>query len=486
MPLPPLSDDILGLGIALGIGLLIGVERERAKGTGSGRAAAGVRTFMLLGLAGALAHLVGAVGVLVAGIFVTLAMLASYRRSQAADPGLTTEVAMLLTFFLGVLAMWNTPLAAGLGVVVALVLASKSRLHRFTRQVLSAQELHDLLVLAAAAFVVLPLLPDRTIDPWDAINPRKLWLLVVAVMAVSSAGYVALHAFGSRLGLALAGLAGGFVSSTATIAAMADRARAAPESSPSFASAGLISNVGTIIQLTIVIAMLSPELLRLAAWPLAMAGMVAAGAALVASWRAFSSPSDGRALAGKRPFEPMRVLAFVAILATIVLLAAIARHWLGAGSLPWVLAASGLADVHAAAASAGQLVATRQVGADQALVAVLAALASNSLVKCVVAAVKGGRHYAMRMIPGIVLMVVAFAVTMGLTQTAQAREWRAAQVSCVGNARYQGVSLMCSANASRFISTSPIRLTNRITPVSNHDRPAQPPTSASAPRTKSS
>lgn len=414
MPMPPLSDEILGLGVALGVGLLIGIERERAKGTGPRRAAAGVRTFTLLGLVGALANMVGDIGILVAGIFVTLVMLASYQRSQATDPGLTTEVAMLATFFLGVLAMRTMPVAAGLGVVVALVLASKTPLHRFTRQVLSAQELHDLLLLVAAAFVVLPLLPDRPVDPWDAINPRKLWLLVVAVMAVSSAGYVALRAFGSTLGLALAGLAGGFVSSIATIAAMGDRAKASAGSSASFASAGLLSNVGTIIQLTVVLAALSPEFLKHAAWPLAAAGVVAVGAAVIASWRAFSTAGDGRNLAGKRPFEPMRVLAFVAILAAIVLLAAIARHWLGAGSLPWVLAASGLADVHAAAASAAQLVTTGQVDADQALVAVLAALATNSLMKCVVAGLRGGRHYAMRVIPGIVLMVVAFAATMAL------------------------------------------------------------------------
>lgn len=410
-----LSEQIIGLGVALGVGLLIGVERERAKGTGPRRAAAGVRTFTLLGLVGGLAHLVGDIGVAVAGIFVTLAMLASYRRSRSTDPGLTTEVAMLATFFLGVLAMRAMPVAAGLGVVVALVLASKSALHRFTRQVLSAQELHDLLLLTAAAFVVLPLLPDRTIDPWDSINPRRLWLLVVAVMAVSSAGYVALRAFGSRLGLALAGLAGGFVSSTATIAAMGDRARVSPEASAAFASAGLVSNVGTVIQLTVVMAALSPDLLAHAAWPLAAAGVVAVGAAVLASWRAFATSGDGRELAGKRPFEPMHVLGFVAILAMIVLLAAIARHWLGAGSLPWVMGASGLADVHAATASAAQLVATGQVDADQALRAVLAALSTNSLMKCVVAALKGGRGYAMRVIPGIVLMVVAFAAAMALT-----------------------------------------------------------------------
>lgn len=413
----PLPDDILGLGVALGVGLLIGVERERAKGTGRRRAAAGVRTFALLGLVGGLAHLVGDIGVAVGGSFVILAMLASYWRSQATDPGLTTEVAMLVTFFLGVLAMQVMPVAAGLGVVVALVLASKSTLHRFTRQVLSAQELHDLLLLTAAAFVVLPLLPDRTIDRWDAINPRKLWLLVVAVMAVSSAGYVALRAFGSRLGLALAGLAGGFVSSTATIAAMGTRARASPEASAAFASAGLVSNVGTIIQLTIVLAALSPALLVDAAWPLAAAGLVAVGSAVVASWRAFAAPGDGHSLAGKRPFEPLHVLVFVALLAAIVLVAAVARHWFGAGSLPWVLAASGLADVHAAAASAAQLVANGQVGADQALLAVLAALSTNSLTKCVVAAFNGGPLYAWRVVPGIVLMVVAFAVAMVLAPT---------------------------------------------------------------------
>lgn len=409
--MPPLPDDILGLGVALGIGLLIGVERERVKGVGPLRASAGVRTFMLLALAGALAHLVGDIGIVVAGFFVTLAMLASYRRSQAADPGLTTEVAMLATFFLGVLAMRVTPVAAGLGVVVALVLASKSRLHRFTQKVLTAQELHDLLLLTAAAFVVLPLLPDRPVDPWDAINPRKLWLLVVAVMAVSSAGYVALRAFGSRLGLALAGLAGGFVSSTATIAAMADRAKAVPHSSAAFASAGLISNVGTIIQLAIVMATMSPALLTHAAWPLAAAGVVAAAAALLASWHAFSAKGDGHKLAGKRPFEPLRVLAFVAILATILLLAAIARQWLGESSLPWVLAAAGLADVHAAAASAAQLVALEKILPEQGLLAVLAALAANSLMKCVFA-LKGGWRYASRIIPGIVLMVLAFAITM--------------------------------------------------------------------------
>lgn len=410
----PLTEEFAELAVALGIGLLIGIERERNKGKGPGRGVAGVRTFALLALAGAMAEWIGPFGIAVAGAFLALLVFASYRRAAPSDPGLTTEVAMLVTFFLGIMAMRSTPLAAGLGVLATLVLASKSKLHSFIREALTEQELHDLLLLMAAAFVVLPLLPKEPIDPWDAINLRKLWILVVAVMAVSSAGYVALRAFGSRLGLVLAGLAGGFVSSTATIAAMGDRARAMPKQCASFASAALASNVGTIIQLAVVLGALSPGLLQRAVLPLAAAGAVALTAALVAGWHAFSIPSGRAELAGKRPFEPKHVLGFVAIVATVMLLAAIARNLLGESSLPWVMAASGLADVHAAAASAAQLVASSQVQVQTGLIAVLAALASNSLMKCMFAAIKGGRTYALMVVPGIVLMVAAFAGAMAL------------------------------------------------------------------------
>jgi len=407
-----LPEVLIEFGVALGIGLMLGVERERNKGTGPGRAAAGVRTFMLFALAGALADWIGSVGLLVAGAFVCLLVFASYRRSTADDPGVTTEIAMLVTFFLGILAMRATPLAAALGVLVAAVLASKSRLHRFVTEALSEQELHDVLLLLAAAFVVMPLLPDGPIDPWAAINPRRLWLLVVAVMAVSTLGYVALRAFDSRFGLLMAGAAGGFVSSMAMIAAMGDRAKESPQHSAAFASAALASNVATIVQLAVVIGTLSPALLKQLVWPLLAAGSIAVLAALVVGLRAFSSPVKQQDLAGQRPFEPRHVLGFVAIVATVMLVAAIIRSQLGETSLPWVLAASGLADAHAAAASAAQSLASEQVQAHTAMLGVLAALASNSLGKCLVALVKGGMRYALMVLPGIVLMVAAFAVTM--------------------------------------------------------------------------
>lgn len=410
LEVPASTGTAIGLAAALGVGVLIGIERERAKGTGPDRGAAGIRTFALLGLAGALADLVGTVAIAIVGAFVVLAIIASYRRTRLDDPGLTTEVAMLITFLLGVLAMRQAALAAAIGVSTAVMLASKHGLHRLAREHLTQQELQDFLMLVAAAFVVLPLLPDRTIDPWGALNPRRLWILVVAVMGVSSAGYVALRLFGSRLGLALAGLAGGFVSSTATIAAMAGKARTEPALAPAYAAAGLLSNVATNVQLAIVIGALSPSLLGRAAIPLVAAGATATLAAVVLGWGAIAGPTRDIDLSGKRPFQPLHVLGFVAILAGVLLLAAIARSWLGDGSLPWVLALSGLADVHAAAASAAQLVSGQQVGTDVAMIGVAAALAANSLTKCLLAVVNGGRDYAMRLVPGVVLMVVAFVI----------------------------------------------------------------------------
>jgi len=409
-----LPAQALEFAVALGVGLLVGVERELRKGSGPTRAAAGVRTFVLLALAGALAQWLGPAALLVAGIAVALLVFASYRRSDSEDPGLTTEVAMVVTFLLGCVCMRLPVAGAGLGVLVTIVLYSKPRLHPFVREQLSEQELHDLLLLAAAAFVVLPLLPERPIDPWGAIDLRRLWLLVVALMAISSAGYVALRWFGPRLGLPLAGFAGGFVSSTATIAAMADQSRSAPTRRRAFASAALASNVGTVLQLAVVLGAFSPPLLRLAAWPLAAAGVVAIAAALASMLGAEGLRDGDSAQLLKRPFEPRRVIGFVALIATILLAAAMARRWLGESSLPWVLALTGLGDVHAAAASAAQLVAIGQADSAVALPALLAALASNSLVKCVVAGWRGGVAFAVLTVPWIVLMVAAFGITLWL------------------------------------------------------------------------
>ncbi|MBP6195462.1 MAG: MgtC/SapB family protein, partial [Methyloversatilis sp.] len=259
---------LIGLAAALGIGLLIGMERERRKGEGPARAAAGLRTFTLAALLGALAMLLGggltlAVLAGVVGVLTTV----SYVRSSADDPGLTTEIALVLTFMLGALALHDAPLATGIGVLVAITLAARTQLHRFVVRVMSEDELHDALLLAAAALVILPLTPDRTVDPFNAINPRTLWTLAVLMMTINACGHIALRAIGPALGLSFAGFASGFVSSTATIAAMGAQAVRTPALRAAAVSGAVLSSVATVLQLVLLLSFTSTPVLREMALP---------------------------------------------------------------------------------------------------------------------------------------------------------------------------------------------------------------------------
>ncbi|HEX8951132.1 MAG TPA: MgtC/SapB family protein, partial [Polyangia bacterium] len=217
------------LAIALAVGLVIGAERERRKAD-TPRATAGLRTFALVGLLGGVVGLIGGAALLVVVAAVVGGMaIVGYYRGDRADPGLTTEAALVLTYCLGALAIGAPKVALAAGLAAATLLAFRTTLHSAVRSVLSGEELRDALLFGVAAVVVLPLVPNRTIDPLGVINPFTLWRLVVVLMAMSGAGYVAQRAIGPRYGLALAGFGSGFVSSAATIAAMGARARAEPE-----------------------------------------------------------------------------------------------------------------------------------------------------------------------------------------------------------------------------------------------------------------
>ena len=142
--------------------------------------------------------------IVIAGVNILTA--AAYWRSHEDDPGLTTEVALIVTALLGGLSMQKPALAAGLAVAVAVLLAARSMLHRFVRSVLTEDELNDALIFAGATLVVLPLVPDRAMGPYGALNPHSIWILVILVMAISAAGYMAVRLLGARFGLPIAGL----------------------------------------------------------------------------------------------------------------------------------------------------------------------------------------------------------------------------------------------------------------------------------------
>lgn len=393
--------------VALGAGLLIGIERERRKGSGADRAAAGLRTFVIVALLGATAGTAGLPWLAVtlgAGVAALAAL--GYWRSRSDDPGLTTEVAMLATFAIGVLAGRNATLAAGLGALVALLLAARSRLHAFAHHWLSDREVEDAILLAGAALIVLPLLPDRAVDPLGAINPHLVWRLTVIVMMVNAAGYVALRLAGPRWGLPVAGLLGGFVSSVATIAAMGRRSREDPRQLQGALAGAALSSIATVAQLALVLAATHWPTLRAMALPLVAMGVaaLATGALMVLRGAAAGPPPPTPA---GRAFEPRQALLFAALLAVLLAAVALLGRAFGARGVLGGAIAGGFLDTHSAAASVAALAAADTLEPAAASLAVALAISANTLTKFWAAGAGGGTRFLARLAPGLLAMLAA-------------------------------------------------------------------------------
>ncbi len=401
------AGDVLPLAAALGIGLLLGIERERRKGSGPSRDPAGVRTFALTALLGGIAWQVGGVPLTAVGAgFIALATIAGYLRTTDQDPGLTTEVALVLTFLLGALAQQDTALAAGLGVAVALVLAYRERFHHLARETLSEQEVHDGLLMAAAALIILPLVPDEGFGPNDALNPFVVWQLVVIVMAVQGAGYVALRAIGPRYGLLLSGFISGFVSSALTVAAMGTRAQEEPKLLRPCVGAAVASTVATVILLAIVLAATGPATLREAMLPLVLAGLAAVAYAAIVTARVMRmQPPEDIELG--RAFEFRAALMLAGAVSLILLVTGGLNEIIGVRGVALGTAIAGFADSQSSAASAAALADAGKITASQAVVPVLAALTTNTISKAVLAYGAGSRRYAFQVWIGLLLVLLA-------------------------------------------------------------------------------
>ena len=403
------QSTLVGLSVALGIGLLVGAERERRKDTSPTRNAAGIRTFSVSAMLGAVSVLLGNELVMaVTALIVGAGTLVAYQRTHDLDPGLTTEFSLFLTCLLGGLAIHNPVLAAAASVALALLLAERHAIHHFVRDVLTTQELSDTILFSAIALIVLPLAPDRYMGPLDALNPYSLVRLVVLVMAISAFGYVAMRFLGARYGLPLAGFASGFVSSTATIYSMGERA-SRQESVRSGAVAGaLFSSVATIIQMTVVISMVETKLLTALKFPLIFGGVAAGGYGLIFFLTKIPNSNEkDQAMNVGRAFDLKMATVFAALIGLIVLVAAVLNAWLGAYGM-WVGAAvTGLIDAHATAASTASLTAANKISTDQAIGPILVGLTTNTLMKAVVAFKSGGTRYAAHIVPGLALMIIA-------------------------------------------------------------------------------
>jgi uncharacterized membrane protein (DUF4010 family) len=407
------------LGLALAIGLLIGTERGwHARNEAEGARVAGIRTFGLAALSGGVIGLLtNQLGAMFAGVaFLGFAglVIAGYwldrgDSARSADRGMTTEVALLLSFILGLAATFGNPpdfaLAAAISAVIATILLGiKPVLHAWLNRI-SAEELNATFKFLLISVVLLPLLPNHGYGPWQAFNPYLAWWMVVLVSALSFSGYIAIKFVGASRGVMLTSLLGGLVSSTATTLTLARYARA-KHLNPALLAAGVLTASSIMfVRVLVTAGIINPALLPSLLSPLLVMTTITFGGAYWL-WRqgtqiAHTDPAAQESSALSNPFELGSALKFGLLLSVILVLSIGAREWLGNTGLYLLALVSGLADVDAITLSTARM-SLDGLAADIARNTILIAAFTNTGVKAMLALVIGGRELGLR-VGGVIL-----------------------------------------------------------------------------------
>ncbi len=398
--------------VAGGIGLFIGLEREHSDGTGThSEDHVGVRTLAILALFGWLCALLGDVlpwlppaGLLVAGGLV----LAHYLRVGDRDLGLTTEVAAVTTFALGMLVHHQRDLAVAIGLVVTLLLVAKPWFRR-TIPRLRQVELSATVQLAVVLAVVLPLLPVEAMDPWGVLSPRKIGLFIVLLAGVGYVGYVLHRLLGPSRGAVVGGLVGGLVSSTAVTVAMAQRSRTDERLVRPGQIAVLLANAVMLARVLAVTAFIDRGIASALALPLGSMAVVvlAATAWMMRVGRLAADPPNSVALAN--PFALLPALRWGVVLSVVLVASAVAREQFGDRGLLVAAAASGLADVDAVTLAVARQSHQGDLAIATASLAITIAVVANAVVKGTIAVVLGRRGFG-RPVAAVLAVAIAAGV----------------------------------------------------------------------------
>lgn len=385
------------LAIALGLGLLVGTQRERVEAP-----LAGVRTFALIALFGALTGLMAqrfgawlpAAGLLAVAIMVAVGNVVFLKQTRA-DTGITTEIAILLVYAIGAyLAVGHRPVAVALGAGVAILLHAKPALHAFVRR-LGETEMRVIMQFALISLVILPVLPDRTMGPFGVLNPREVWWMVVLVVAISLAGWLALKLYGQRVGVLLAGLIGGLVSSTAAAASFSRRAGEPGGSPATLALIILLSSTVVYVRVLGEVFVAAPARFGEIAPPVALL-LLSSALVCVAQWR---HASRGRIELPpqENPSELRPAIAFGILYALVLLAVAAARQYLGRGGVYAAAGLAGLTDMDAITLGTARLSARGALPAGIVWRSIVVASLSNLAFKAGIATMLGGPELGRRL-----------------------------------------------------------------------------------------
>lgn len=394
---------------ALGCGLLIGLERERSKNHNNEQRFAGLRSFTITALLGALCFLlhlyVGIIGAVAISLF---SLYGLWQQKQ--DIGSTTELALLMTYMIGAVCVWNIPLAAGMAVLVTIILMGKKSLHHFAGTTIQSYELRDGLLLLALILIALPVMPNTPL--WGTVlNPYVILKLLILILVVQSMAHVAKRLMPKDKALMLSALASGFVSSTATIASLGMQVRSAEQTNVKLnAGAALISCVATLLQLLLIVLGVSLQWFQFLLLP-CLVGMVilclGAGLLMYRSPKQESSATiqetDSRMFSIKE--------AVIIALSLTVIQAGIYGATLVLGDSGLILGTflASLFEVHAAMAS---VVMQGDIHNATLIYAVIIGLSAHAVSKSVNAFLTGGWKFFLYFAPAQILHIVAMIVVV--------------------------------------------------------------------------
>ena len=385
---------------ALGCGLLIGLERERHKQREEQASFAGLRSFAICALLGALCFLfgmaMGLAGALIIGGIVIFSI-----RNQIEDPGITTELAFIMTYFIGAICLWNIPLAAGLAVLITIILMAKHSMHNIAGQWITEAEFRDGLLLLALILIGLPLTPDRPL--WgEVLNPYLILKLVTLILVVQALAHIAKRFFSTKNAL-------GFVSRTATIAQLGIQVRKGEMDAKSNAGAALMSCISTLVLLFIVVGGVSWDWLKILLLPSLVAMLILAACAFILLHKAEPAKNQESPESSDSKMFSLKEAVIISAALTLIQAGVYGLEILlgNAGLLAGTLFAS-LFEIHAAMAS---VVIQGDPSNTRSIYALLLGLGAHALAKSVNAALTGGFKFALYFAP---IQILHMAVLTGI------------------------------------------------------------------------
>lgn len=382
-------EDMMPFLTALIIGFLLGLERERSKMKEEGKAILGVRTMPLIALLGVLvAHLDNQALLIIIGVFVFTLILANHIPwKKNVDLGLssmgaTSAVAAMLTFLLGYFANFNPHIALILAVIVFGFLAIKKHLHGFVQSGITEKEMNAVLTFLVSAFVILPLLPNEFIDPWQLVHPTRIWLLFVIIAGVEFASYIALRQLGSKLGVLITGLFGGFVSATATTLTLARRVKDQPKCLWLVTSGIILAEVSSLVVQLIVLTIIAPDVLMPLSLFLGVPAFIGViCAALIAIYSSQKSEKTQIEMNIENPISIKSTATFALIISAGLILIALAERWFGEIGVYITSAIGGAASLRVVTFSVSELAGSSEMLVSVAALAIIIAMTTNMMMK---------------------------------------------------------------------------------------------------------